>query len=427
MKSDALLDPRAKTAPHKIAATLPPSVTRGWIVAAGFITWAAALWSVRSFKFHDAILGTVLCMGALAVVNFGLDAWFLKIHQAQSAGLDWKLWRPAWHRATIKFAGLLASLGFIALLYWAFPEYHDPFYKDFMAFLRDYLPWWLALSIPYICLVDALQKDPHDGYYHAGLALTLQFDKVDGAILWQHCLGWLVKGFFIPIMFTYYVRDTRTFISYDFSTVHDFRTFYEFLYYFIFLADTAIGCAGYLLTLRFFDTHIRRAEPTFLGWMVALFCYQPFWSWFAGAYFNYSKDFAWGAWLQGHPVTYAIWGSIILALLGIYLWATVMFGCRFSNLTHRGIITNGPYRWTRHPAYIAKNISYWLIYVPFIVSQSPADSIRRCLLLGFINYIYYLRAKTEEANLAADPAYVQYSNWVKRHGIFRWLRKKQNR
>lgn len=39
--------------------------------------------------------------------------------------------------------------------------------------------------------------------------------------------------------------------------------------------------------------------------------------------------------------------------MAIYAWATIMFGGRFSNLTHRGIITNGPYPWTKHPAYRA--------------------------------------------------------------------------
>jgi protein-S-isoprenylcysteine O-methyltransferase Ste14 len=100
-----------------------------------------------------------------------------------------------------------------------------------------------------------------------------------------------------------------------------------------------------------------------------------------------------------------------------------MFGTRFSNLTHRGILTNGPYRWTKHPAYIAKNLAFWLTFIPFIVSQNIGDSIRRCVLLGLLNYVYYLRAKTEEANLSTDPVYAQYSEWMKEHGIFRWLRR----
>ena len=44
---------------------------------------------------------------------------------------------------------------------------------------------------------------------------------------------------------------------------------------------------------------------------------------------------------------------------------------RFSNLTHRGIITNGPYRYSKHPAYLAKNLSWWLVSMPFMITVSP--------------------------------------------------------
>lgn len=412
-----------KAAPGRLATSRPASVTRGWIVAAGFAAWASALWWVRSVRMNDAVQATVICMASLAAVNFAFDLLILKVHTSESNGLDWKKFNPSWHRTAIKFVGLLATLGFIGLLYWVFPEYHGDFYAQYKELLRRYLPWCLALSIPYIYLVDGLQKDQPDGYYAAGMAFTLQFDKVNAAVLWQHCLAWLVKGYFTALMFTYYVRYTQTFLTYDFSSIHDFRGFYDFCYFFIFLADSGLVCAGYLLTFRVFDTHIRRTEPTFRGWCVALVCYQPFWSWFSGSYLDYSKEYAWGTWLQSNPVLYSLWGSMILLLLAIYLWATITFGCRFSNLTHRGILTNGPYGWTKHPAYISKNTAYWLICIPFIVSQSPLDSIRRCVLLALLNYVYYLRAKTEEANLSIDPAYGQYAAWMKQHGIFRWLRR----
>ena len=415
--------PHSPKSPTSKPLNLPPSATRGWIVAAGALAWAGCLWLVRYLHFQNAVQATVVCMGAMAAVNFALDSLCLRIYAAPSTGLDWAQFRPSLHRTAIKLVGLLASFGFIGGLFWLFPEYHGAFYDELMELVRLYLPWWLVLSVAYIYVIDSRQKDPKDGYYAAGMACTLQFDKVNPSVLWQHCLAWLVKGYFIALMFTYYARDTRTFIGYDFSRIHNFRAFYEFMYYFVFLADTGLACAGYILTLRLFDTHVRRTEPTFKGWTVALMCYQPFWSLLSASYFDYSRDFAWGPWLDKNPALYAVWGSTILLLLLIYLWATIMFGCRFSNLTHRGILTNGPYRWTKHPAYLSKNLAYWMIYVPFIVSQSPADSIRRCALLGFVNYIYYLRAKTEEANLGTDPAYVQYASWIRPHGLLRWLRR----
>ncbi len=424
-RSDAFPE-RPKVAVSSQPANLPQSVTNGWIIAAGFITFLASLWLVRSLKMQDAVKAGLICVSATALVNYALDVIVLKVHRRESTGLDWQRRSPSWSRVATKFLGLLASFGFIAALYWLFPEYHngDAFYKDYWELLRIVLPWWIGLAIPYFFFVDARQTDPNDGYYHAGRLASLHLRNVNWKILIQHSLGWLVKGYFMPLMFTYFTSDLRKFIAFDFSTIRDFRTFYEFGYYFVFLADVTMACIGYLIALRLLDTHLRSAEPTGTGWLVALACYQPFWSLLSRQYLDYSRDFAWGAWLQDHRWLYCLWGSTILILYAIYLWATVIFGCRFSNLTHRGILTNGPYRWTKHPAYLAKNLAYWMTFVPFIVSANIGDSIRRCALLGLTNWIYYVRAKTEEAHLGRDPAYVQYKDWIARHGIFRWLSRK---
>src|SRR5208283_2486604 len=119
----------------------------------------------------------------------------------------------------------------------------------------------------------------------------------------------------------------------------------------------------------------------------------------------YDSGPGWGAWLRGVPWLYELWGCLIVLLVFFYVWSTVAFGARFSNLTHRGIITNGPYRYTKHPAYLAKNLSWWLIAMPFMPSGNGAHFVRCCMLLGVLNGIYYLRAKTEERHLLLDPVY----------------------
>ncbi|HBR82737.1 MAG TPA: protein-S-isoprenylcysteine methyltransferase, partial [Erythrobacter sp.] len=71
----------------------------------------------------------------------------------------------------------------------------------------------------------------------------------------------------------------------------------------------------------------------------------------------------------------AVWGALLVALTGVYAWATFAFGLRFSNLTYRGVLTNGPYRFTRHPAYVSKNLFWWAAVLPFLVtSGSPVDA-----------------------------------------------------
>lgn len=116
-----------------------------------------------------------------------------------------------------------------------------------------------------------------------------------------------------------------------------------------------------------------------------------------------------------------LWSGAILALSAIYVWATVMFGARFSNLTHRGILTNGPYRWTKHPAYVSKNLSWWLISAPFVVMGSPWEALRASLALLALNALYYLRARTEEQHLGRDPDYQRYAEWMNRYGLFSFL------
>jgi len=108
----------------------------------------------------------------------------------------------------------------------------------------------------------------------------------------------------------------------------------------------------------------------------------------------------------------------ILFLIGIYVWASIAFGIRFSNLTHRGILTNGPYRYTKHPAYISKNLSWWLISMPFLSAASPIEALRHSLLLIAVNTIYFFRARTEERHLSFDPTYVDYAKYIEVKGIF---------
>jgi steroid 5-alpha reductase family enzyme len=123
------------------------------------------------------------------------------------------------------------------------------------------------------------------------------------------------------------------------------------------------------------------------------------------------------SWLAGLPYLRDACGSVIIVLSLIYALATVAFGLRFSNLTHRGIITDGPYRLSKHPAYLTKNLSWWLISVPFALNDGWASAVRHSILLLLLNVVYFLRARTEERHLSRDPAYVAYAEWINEHGL----------
>ena len=114
---------------------------------------------------------------------------------------------------------------------------------------------------------------------------------------------------------------------------------------------------------------------------------------------------------------------LILLVVAFHVSATVIFGLRFSNLTNRGIITNGPFRWSKHPAYISKMISYAMIWLPFLNPLSWENVLRNTLLFGCLAYIYYVRAKAEEAYLMKDPDYRAYAEYINKNGVCATIRR----
>jgi protein-S-isoprenylcysteine O-methyltransferase Ste14 len=102
--------------------------------------------------------------------------------------------------------------------------------------------------------------------------------------------------------------------------------------------------------------------------------------------------------------------------VGVYAWATLALGLRASNLTNRGIVTTGPYRWIRHPAYVAKNLSWWIGATPLFLKFACTDPRRLVpAILGTAAWsgIYVLRALTEERHLGSDPDYQAYRSRVR--------------
>jgi len=115
----------------------------------------------------------------------------------------------------------------------------------------------------------------------------------------------------------------------------------------------------------------------------------------------------------------SLWGGWLVMLTGVYAWATMVFGLRFSNLTYRGVITHGPYRFTRHPAYLSKNLFWWSATLPFLVtSGGPMEALRNVVGISLVSAIYYWRARTEEAHLLREDAkYREYHAWMAENGI----------
>ena len=266
-------------------------------------------------------------------------------------------------------------------------------------------------------------RRPKDAYWQMGALFVGRFAEVDRAELIQHLLGWLVKAFFLALMYGYassniaHLREIRAEVFF-----RDVDVIYDIAWRLMFLLDVVMATTGYLMTLRVCDSHIRTVEPTLLGWAACILCYEPFWNFVSRRYLPYNSDgLSWDNWLAADTALFLAWGGAIAVLNLIFVLSTVPFGIRFSNLTHRGIVTNGPYRFTKHPAYVAKNLSWWLVSVPFVSNAGIATALKLSLLLLLVNAIYYIRAKTEERHLSRDPVYVAYALAMNQRSIFRRL------
>ena len=234
-----------------------------------------------------------------------------------------------------------------------------------------------------------------------------------------HALGWTIKGFFLPLLFAYLHNGLVAMWDRNGNLpLGDYGAFIDFIVAGFYLFDVLLAAVAYSLTLRLLDSHIRSVEPSVFGWAICLICYEPFVNGTLRAYFHYDKDnLYWGAVFA--PFLASTWPGAPPSLR----WSGSISGQRspsacFSNLTNRGIITSGPYRWVKHPAYLAKNLSWWLSSVPFVAGAGWVVALQSCAMLLCVNLVYYLRARTEERHLRADPAYRDYEAFIAAHGLF---------
>lgn len=232
----------------------------------------------------------------------------------------------------------------------------------------------------------------------------------------QCVLGWGVKLFFLPLMLAG-LYDWMGLLKAGASPLQGWMSAFLAAMALMYALDTLFGTIGYLSTHRAIGAHIRSTDSTWLGWLSALVCYPPLSLLVLRQWLDYRDGIEWTHWL-GDSWLAMIWACAIVLLTGIYTLSTLVFGPRFSNLTNRGIITCGPFRLTKHPAYISKNLSWWLIAVPFISDQGATTAALNCAALLGVNGIYLLRARTEERHLMHDPTYREYAAWIATHGLF---------
>lgn len=382
---------------------------------------------------RGVLSGSYAALAAMLFTAVPMAAWSVlvdKVHLRPSTGIDWSIRRPladVMPVAVIKLVGLWATWALIAAFYALARWYWTGNYLFSMEVLSIAIFPLVMLSVPYVIWLDRYLVDPRDGAFHFGAFVAgggiAGRDGWEGAAIARHWRAWAIKGFFGAFMISILPPGFAQVVEASPQQILGNPVeFAMLLVTLLFLVDVQIGTVGYLLTLRPLDSHIRSGSPFLAGWLAALVCYPPFvWGIIGPNDQILSYEFAtpgWAYWFGGMPALLWAWGALLVFLTGVYAWATVVFGVRFSNLTYRGVLTNGPYRFTRHPAYLSKNLFWWASVLPFMITGGGwLEALRNCIFLAVVNAIYYWRAKTEEAHLLGeDPKYREYHAWMEQHG-----------
>jgi protein-S-isoprenylcysteine O-methyltransferase Ste14 len=225
-------------------------------------------------------------------------------------------------------------------------------------------------------------------------------------------LFYLVKLFYAPLMIIFAIENSGSLLnilnrdnSWSIDGRNILNLYFPLYISAIFTLDTIIFSTGYLFESHKLKNVVKSVEPTALGWIFALACYGPFFDTFTRFAGPLPQDFA----DFNNMKLNIIAGFLTIVFFSIYVWASVALGFKASNLTNRGIVSSGPYKYVRHPAYIAKNLGWWVAIIPLIQTLGFTVVIN----LFIWTLVYFIRALTEERHLMQDPDYVEYAKKVK--------------
>jgi protein-S-isoprenylcysteine O-methyltransferase Ste14 len=427
---------------------LPPSDVStgvGLVGLAGLLGWIAFCRSYPSIAealgltgplspARGVLSGPYAALAAMVFAALPMALWSVlvdKVHRRPSTGIAWSQARPLAQVlpvSVVKLSGLWATWAILAAFFGLARWYWSGSYLFAMEVLAFAIAPLVALSIPYVIWLDRHLVNLRDGTWHFGAAVlglgVIGRETWDSAQIAKHWRAWIIKGFFGAFMISILPPGFAQLVEADPARIiANPVDLAMMLVTLLFVIDVQIGTVGYLLTLRPLDAHIRSGNPLLAGWLAALLCYPPFvWGILGPENQVLGYETAtpgWSHWFGGREALLWLWGGVLVFLTGVYAWATVVFGIRFSNLTYRGVLTHGPYRFTRHPAYLSKNLFWWASVLPFMVSSGAlVDAVRNTFFLLVVNAIYYWRARTEEAHLLAEDAkYRDYHAWMERNGL----------
>lgn len=227
-------------------------------------------------------------------------------------------------------------------------------------------------------------------------------------------LSWLVKLIFIPLMYSWLTMATEGLLFFNWSLTP--VALVKGLYMYGLAIDLLVATSGYLFASRLLGNAVISTDKTWSGWLVCLLCYPPL-IWIYNQFKQQTNELIWTDWLKPDQPLFWFWATAVTLTWLIYWLSTLHFGLRFANLSWRGLVDTGPYRWVRHPAYLSKNIYWWLYLVPFYGVANGYELARNLLGLCFVSLVYFLRAYTEERHLKQFSEYREYVGHIRQHGL----------
>ncbi len=238
-------------------------------------------------------------------------------------------------------------------------------------------------------------------------------------------LSWFVKMFFAPLMIIWLTSHIFTMLNNMYLSYNDisilgqsFLTYFNKHFFWLFLSmilffDVLFFTIWYLVEIPKLKNKIKSVDATILWWFVVLICYPPLNIYSANIIWWYSQDFP----TFTNDYVHVILNILILILMWIFSWASISLWFKASNLTNRWIVKKGPYKYIRHPAYISKNIAWWIWWLPLLIWNLYLGQFQHFFIVLFWlsawTFIYYLRAITEEKHLSLDDDYIEYKKNVK--------------
>lgn len=403
-------------------ARLPYSVSK-W--ADPFILCATTLvayWAFSRAPISNLVLAAAIVGAASSVMT--LLEWVRLPVVAQRQPLS-----KIFSHSVTTWLGTLAGLALTCALWGTLAIYRDAYYAPFFDILPLILIATPVLSALFILAAESLLGPSVQGGYQLGLVLLGRTREVNWHLVRDNLLMWLLRGFFLPINFCELVRAMGVFRGHELSLLQGSWVAGE--YYALIMIYALIIAAvtpGYLFGARLIGTETKAISSTWFAWVVTLACYAPFEVVVFKNWFNYNPVAASPVWfqpwvqhLQHLPAVLETVGGAIILFALIHLWAEAQFGLRSSNISNRGIITTGAYRFCKHPVYATKCAVWFLLWMPFVSGTTAFDSLRLTFLFACVCGIYILRALAEEKLLSADPDYVSYALWMDEHGTFKFL------